>query len=110
MRETLQKIKDTPVYKNYTANYKLMVTKKNLTRESNSENMFRYYVNTVQIMDMMRDAIVQLRARMKYIIRLELYAVDREYILGIAVLSILVIISPMMIYLVRNAVTSLQVG
>ena len=72
--------------------------------------MFEYYVNTVQIMDMMRDTILQLRATMKNIIRLELYAVDREYILGFTVLSILVIISPMMIYMVRNAVTALQVG
>ena len=71
--------------------------------------MFEYYVNTVQIMDMMRVAIVKLRATMKDIIRVELYAVDREYILGMAVLSILVIISPLMVYMVRNAVTSLQV-
>ena len=71
--------------------------------------MFEYYVNTVQIMDKMRDAIVKLRAKMKDIIRVELYAVDREYILGIGVLSILVIISPMMVYMVRNAVTSLQI-
>ena len=71
--------------------------------------MFEYYVNTVQIMDMMRDAIVKLRSKMKDIIRVELYAVDREYILGIGVLSILVIISPMMVYMVRNAVSSLQI-
>ena len=70
--------------------------------------MFEYYVNCVQIMDMMRDAIVKLRSTMKDVIRTELYAVDREYIVGIGVLSILVIISPMMIYLVRNAVAVLQ--
>ena len=80
-----------------------------LQTSNTSEEMFEYYVNTVQIMDKMRDAIVKLRAKMKDIIRVELYAVDREYILGIGVLSILVIISPMMIYLVRNAVTSLQI-
>ena len=71
--------------------------------------MFEYYVNTVQIMDMMREVIVKLRSTMKDIIRVELYAVDREYILGIGVLSILVIISPLMVYMVRNAVTSLQI-
>ena len=54
-----------------------------------SEEMFEYYVNTVQIMDMMRDAIVKLRRTMKDVIRTELYAVDREYIVGIGVLSIL---------------------
>ena len=71
--------------------------------------MFEYYVNTVQIMDMMREVIVKLRSTMKDIIRVELYAVDREYILGIGVLSLLVIISPLMVYMVRNAVTSLQI-
>ena len=71
--------------------------------------MFEYYVNTVRIMDRMRVAIVKLRATMKDIIRVELSGVDREYILGMAVLSILVIISPLMVYMVRNAVTSLQV-
>ena len=69
-----------------------------LQTSNTSEEMFEYYVNTVQIMDKMRDAIVKLRAKMKDIIRVELYAVDREYILGIGVLSILVIISPMMVY------------
>ena len=71
--------------------------------------MFEYYVNTVQIMDMLREAIVKLRLKMKVVIKAELYAVDREYIVGIGVLSVLVIISPMMIYLVRNAVISLQI-
>ena len=80
-----------------------------LQTSNTSEEMFEYYVNTVQIMDKMRDAIVKLRAKMKDIIRVELYAVDREYILGIGVLSILVIISPMMVYMVRNAVSSLQI-
>ena len=70
--------------------------------------MFQYYVNTVQIMDMLREAIIKLRAQMKEVILTELYAVDREYVLGVTVLSFLVIISPMMIYLVRNAVTVLQ--
>ena len=71
--------------------------------------MFEYYVNTVQIMDMLREAIVKLRLKMNVVIKAELYAVDREYIVGIGVLSVLVIISPMMIYLVRNAVISLQI-
>ena len=74
-----------------------------------SEEMFEYYVNTVQIMDKMREVIVKLRSKMKDIIRVELNAVDREYILGIGVLSILVIISPLMVYMVRNAVTALQI-
>ena len=99
MRETLQKIKDTPVYKNYTANYKLMVTKKNLTRESNSENMFRYYVNTVQIMDMMREAILDLRHNSKSIIAYEISKVNQEYIVGIFILVILFIISPLILCL-----------
>ena len=59
-------------------------------------------------MDMLRKAIISLRTQMKEVIRSELYAVDREHVIGIAVLSFLVIISPMMIYLVRNAVTVLQ--
>ena len=54
-----------------------------------SEEMFEYYVNTVQIMDLMREAIIKLRKTMKDVIRIELYAVDREYIVGIGVLSIL---------------------
>ena len=32
MRAILQRIKDTPEHRNYTANYKQMVFKKNLTR------------------------------------------------------------------------------
>ena len=80
-----------------------------LKTSNTSEEMFEYYVNTVQIMDKMREVIVKLRSKMKDIIRVELYAVDREYILGIGVLSILVIISPLMVYMVRNAVTSLQI-
>ena len=109
MRETLQKIKDSPEYKNYTDNYRLMVKKRNLTRESSSENMFRYYVNTVQIMDMMREAILDLRHNSKTIIAQEISQVNQDYIVGIVILVILFIISPIMIILVRNAVKAVQI-
>ena len=71
--------------------------------------MFSYYINTVQIMDMFRKAIVTLRTETRSIILLEMIKVDQEYAVGIFILIILFIISPLMVFLVRNAVNSLQV-
>ena len=78
-------------------------------RLANSENMFSYYINTVQIMDMFRKAIVTLRTETRNIILLEMIKVDQEYAVGIFILIILFIISPLMVFLVRNAVNALQV-
>ena len=99
MRAILQRIKDTAVYKNYTANYRQMVNAQNLTRKANSENMFAYYLNTVQIMDMFRKAIVRLRTETKSIIVSEITKVDQEYAMGIFILIVLFIISPLMVFL-----------
>ena len=73
MRAILQTIKDSPVYQNYTANYRQMVNRKDgqLLRLANSENMFAYYLNTVQIMDLLRKAIRKLRNETKQIILAE---------------------------------------
>ena len=66
--------------------------------------MFSYYVNTVRIMDMFREAILALREETGTIILAEIAKVDQEYIMGIFILIILFIISPLMVFLVRNAV------
>ena len=108
MKAKLQKIKDTPQFKNYSDNYDLMIQKRILTREASSENMFNYYINTVQIMDMMRKAILDLRSQSQSIIASEISKVNQEYAVGIFILVILFIISPMMIILVRNAVNAVQ--
>ena len=55
--------------------------------------MFGYYINTVQIMDMYRKAIVVLRTETRNIILLEIIKVDQEYAVGIFILIILFIIS-----------------
>ena len=74
-----------------------------------SEEMFEYYVNTVQIMDMMREAILDLRHNSKAIIASEISKVNQEYIVGVFILVLLFIISPIMIILVRNAVNAVQI-
>ena len=105
MRAILQRIKDTAVYKNYTNNYAQMVLAQNLTRLANSENMFGYYLNTVQIMDMFRKAIVTLRTETKSIILAEITKVDQEYAMGIFILIVLFIISPLMVFLGKVSFT-----
>ena len=108
MRAILQTIKNTPQYKDYMTNYRLMIEKKILTREASSDNMFQYYINTVQIMDLMREAVLDLRSQSQAIIASEISKVNQEYVVGVFILVILFIISPMMIILVRNAVNALQ--
>ena len=71
--------------------------------------MFAYYINTVRIMDMFRKAILKLREETGTIILGEIAKVDQEYAMGIFILIILFIISPLMVFLVRNAVNALQV-
>ena len=99
MRGILQEIKNSDVFQNYTANYRQMVNAQELKRLANSENMFAYYVNTVQIMDKLRNAIVVLRLETKSIILAEITKVDQEYVMGIFILVVLFIISPLMVFL-----------
>ena len=60
-------------------------------------------------MDMFRKAILKLREETGNIILGEIAKVDQEYVMGIFILVILFIISPLMVFLVRNAVNALQV-
>ena len=76
-----------------------MVKIKELKRLANSENMFAYYVNTVHIMDQLRKAIVVLRLETKSIIIAEIRKVDQDYAMGIFILIVLFIISPLMVFL-----------
>ena len=84
-----------------------MVKIKELKRLANSENMFAYYVNTVQIMDQLRKAIVVLRLETKSIIIAEIRKVDQDYAMGIFILIVLFIISPLMVFLGKNPSNSL---
>ena len=58
---------------------------------------------------MFRVAILKLREETGTIIMGEIAKVDQEYAMGIFILIILFIISPLMVFLVRNAVNALQV-
>ena len=60
-----------------------------------------YFLNTYDIVIMMREAVFELRQDMNGLISVELEGVDKEYVIGIAILVILVIISPIIVVLIR---------
>ena len=57
---------------------------------------------------MLRQSMALLRISMNEVIASELEGIDREYFLAIAIILLLVVFSPIIVYIIRNAVMGLQ--
>ena len=68
-----------------------------------------YFKNSFEVLKKLRLVLVEIRTKMKLLIAEEIAVVDREYVVGICILVIILIISPVMVVLVRNAVNALQI-
>ena len=109
MRQLLGNLKESSQYKQYIARYRAMMTAREFSDVNSTDEIRIYFQNTYQMLETMRQAVEQLRISMNMLIENELRYINQEYVVGIAILVILFIISPIMIVLVRNAVSALQV-
>ena len=102
-------VKNSPQYKQYEERYNFLIAQEKGLRANVSEEIYTYFLNTYDIITMLREAIAILRMEMTILIGDELRSVDREYIIGIGIIAVLALLSPMIVLLVRNAVNALQV-
>ena len=126
LKRDLDVIRFTPAFLAYNDTYNDIRRAKNITLDTRDEllkKLFDYFDNTVSVMNMLRDLIVDIRVDIQVFcstlnalnpqfqdtIRSEVWAVNQEYALGILILAILVFISPVIVLLIRNAVRALQI-
>ena len=112
----MKKVKESEDFKIYNQTYAKLIKSKiksgNLTFANETEkikSILEYYKSSVGLIEMLRKIIVDIRYRMREIIRREIYSVDKEFAFGICILVSLFLISPMIVVLIRNAVNALQI-
>ena len=108
IRGTIRTIRKSPEFMQYSARYQRLV-KKEVVKEKLVEDMTVYFKNSFEVLKKLRMVLVEIRTKMKLLIAEEIAVVDREYVVGICILVIILIISPVMVVLVRNAVNALQI-
>ena len=109
MRKVFTNITNTPQYQRYVARYRDLISKEGVRMNDTSQEIYNYFLNTFDIITMLRGAIADLRVKTNVVIREELGGVDREYVVGVGIIVVLSLLSPMIVLLVRNAVHTLQV-
>ena len=110
MRNRIKNVRKGKDFKIYDEFYKLLVKDEGTTFEDKTKkNCKQYFKASVGLMNKLRKTFLAIRINMSKIIQKEISSVDREYVLGIFVLAVLFLISPMIVVLIRNAVNALQI-
>ena len=78
-------------------------------QEANTNEALQFYQSTYGYTEDLRVVIEGLRLRIKAIVADELKAANQQQAFGIAVLILVLIISPVIIFLVRNATVTIQI-
>lgn len=78
-------------------------------QEANTDEALRFYQATYGYTEDLRVVIEGLRLRIKSIVVDELKAANQQQAFGIAILILVLIISPVIIFLVRNATITIQI-
>ncbi|XP_040569888.1 uncharacterized protein [Lepeophtheirus salmonis] len=78
-------------------------------RDANTDEALTFYQATYGYTEDLRVVIQDLRMRIKGIVDAELVAANQQQAFGIAILILVLIISPVIIFLVRNATVTIQV-
>ena len=78
-------------------------------RDMKIEMILRYYNITRSMAERLQMIVEATREGIRDLIAQEVSQVDRDYAIAIFVLAILVLISPLIVYLIRNAVGAIQI-
>ena len=110
MRESISFITESEQYKQYILSYQnnIQRTSKTNDTEKQSQQIFNYFLNTFDVISMLRRSVILLRLNMNDLIAEELEGIDREFVLAIAIIVLLCIASPIIVMVIKNAVLGLQ--
>ena len=111
MRESISLITESDQYKQYNKKYQSLIQQSRQTNdtEDQSQQIFSYFLNTFDVISMLRQSVILLRLNMNDLIAEELDSIDREYALAIAIIVLLGITSPVIVMVIKNAVLGLQI-
>ena len=106
--------KDYDLIKNKGGNYEALeesrrAVLKQVVQEPNTYEALSFYQSTYGYTEDLRVVIQDLRLTIKGVVVEELAAANRQQALGVAVLILVLIISPVIIFLVRNATATIQI-
>jgi len=108
VREDFEKIKaEGSEYYTWQSSRQQVLSHKN--RNPDTQEAYQYYQATYRYTEDLREVLKNLRLRISAIVGNELSSADEQQALGIAVLVLVLIISPIIIVLVRNATFTIQV-
>merc|ERR1712172_259568 len=79
------------------------------TRNPDTEEAYQFYLSTYRYTEDLRMVLSNLRGRISQIVGNELNSANEQQGLGVAVLVLVLIISPVIIFLVRSATITIQV-
>jgi len=78
-------------------------------KDPDPKEAFRYYQATFEYTENLRNVLTDLRLRLVGTVKSELKAANQQQALGIAILLLVLIISPIIIFLVRNATATIHI-
>ena len=81
----------------------------NQANENTEELIIEYFKNSITLVKSLAVVIQSIRQGMKELIQDEVNVVDKDYVISILILVFVLIISPLIILLVKNVVSALQI-
>jgi len=78
-------------------------------KDPDTNEAFQYYAATFDYTEKLRNVLIGLRKRLVGTVKSELKAANQQQALGIAILLLVLIISPIIIFLVRNATATIHI-
>jgi len=78
-------------------------------KDPDTHEAFQYYAATFDYTEKLRNVLIGLRKRLVGTVKSELKAANQQQALGIAILLLVLIISPIIIFLVRNATATIHI-
>ena len=111
MRRHIDNIRSSPQYRQYSEKYKYLIKQNKEEEHGNvnaSQDIYNYFLNTFDIITMLRKAILKIRTEMKDTIDYELGRADQGYVQSVGIISVLSLLSPVIVIFIRMAVNALQ--
>ena len=112
LRQKLDKVRATPEFQLYNTTFANLSQKDNITfdtRQKLLKKIFNYFEKSVNVMNQLRNITDNIRLKIEAVIKDEVFAADKDYAVGIVILTVVLFISPVIVMLIRNAVKVLQI-
>ena len=108
-KSKISDIQNTERYTQYISRYNVLISPDKVVTGDLGQEIFNYFLNSFEIITMLREAVDSARKSMNNLIVDEGRSVDSEYVFGTTIICALCVMSPAIVILIRNAVNALQI-